>query len=221
MMSIPALLRRTSTRPQPSSVFATIRSTSALLEVSTLRAIAFRPSAAISLATCSTCGSVRLTATTSAPCRARPSASVLPMPRPAPVTMATLPPRSKSLPMDLLLVMSPTDGCGGHAGPRAPAQLADIDGHHDQAQPDRDLPEGGEPRLIDHRHHVLREARALQDRHEDRRPPERAARRARPADDHRHPRVEGDLGRELVGHDIGDRKSTRLNSSHSQISYAV
>src|SRR2546427_13219561 len=38
----------------------------------------------------------------------------------------------------------------------------------------------------------------------------------------RRPRQEGELRRARVeGVDTGDRKSTRLNSSHSQISYAV
>src|SRR5688572_33060602 len=42
-------------------------------------------------------------------------------------------------------------------------------------------------------------------------------RRGRPGDGHLHLR----LDRAAQGRRVGDRKSTRLNSSHSQISYAV
>src|SRR5687768_7142540 len=204
MLSMPALFTRTSTRPHVSIVFATMRSTSSFLDVSTFMAMALRPRPVISPATFSTCGSVRLTATMSAPCWARPSAIVLPRPRPAPVTMTTLPVRSKILLMVVSFQDSRRHRGGRHAGARAAAELANVDGHYDQPEADCDLAQGRQPGRVDHRDHVLREPRALQDDDEDGGTPHGAAHRARAADDHRHPGVEGDLRRELVGHDVGD-----------------
>src|SRR5687767_12615420 len=202
MMSMPALFTSTSTWPHASTVFATIRSTSAFTEVSTFSASALRPSAVASAAVFSTSASVRLTATTSAPCSARPSAIVLPRPRPAPVTMATLPVRSKSLLMATCL------SCGDRRRrhPRAPvaAQLPDVHGHDDEPEPDDDLAEGRQPGRVEHGDDVLREARALEHDHEDGRAPHGPAHGAGTADDHRHPGVESDLRRELVRHDVGD-----------------
>ena len=92
-LSQPALLTRTSMRPNFSVTAATISATDSLLVTSTRRPMAPPPSSfAVVSADCS---SMSVT-TTVAPSAASFSAMPRPMPRPAPVTIATL---SSSLPM--------------------------------------------------------------------------------------------------------------------------
>ena len=91
---MPALLTRTCTPPKPSSAAATMRSTSAFDVTSPGAATASVPLERSSAAVCSAGPALMSFTTRAAPRAASTWATDLPIPWPAPVTMATLPSRS-------------------------------------------------------------------------------------------------------------------------------
>src|SRR5215469_5328813 len=132
-----------STRPHVSRVLATRFSICALSEMRAVTAIASPPAARIAPATSSQGARLRAEIVTLAPASARHSAIARPMPRLAPVTIATLPARSKSR------IAAPSQQEIGHPG------------EQDYDHRDRDLHQSGKadpgPVMllelgIDHRH---------------------------------------------------------------------
>ena len=90
-LMMPALLTRMSILPNLSNAALTKASTSALCETSAMIVSAFLPSASTALATsCAAAVSVAPTTTTSAPSRANSKVTALPIPRLAPVMIATV-----------------------------------------------------------------------------------------------------------------------------------
>src|SRR5437763_10559249 len=94
MWPSPALLKAASRRPQASRVCATRRSTEAGSPTSVGTASAWPPEALMSSATAARACSSRAASTTVAPAAAKVRTAAAPMPRLAPVMMATLPVRS-------------------------------------------------------------------------------------------------------------------------------
>jgi hypothetical protein len=92
----PALFTTTSTRPNSPVAAATISSTASLSFTSVGSTSASRPNPRTSAATSSSCSLVRAASTTLAPASAKVRAIAAPMPRPAPVTIATFPSSRKA-----------------------------------------------------------------------------------------------------------------------------
>src|SRR5574341_235437 len=88
---MPALLTRMSILPSARSAVSSMRWMSAIWVTSTCNGMPVRPRARISPAVCSLVAGSRSGTRTSAPSRANRRAVTLPMPRPAPVTMAVFP----------------------------------------------------------------------------------------------------------------------------------
>src|SRR5437773_5566897 len=92
--AMPALLTRMSIRPNSLATASTAASTSAGAETSQHRATASSSAARIAAAARSAASESMSNTATRAPCRANSVAIAAPMPDPAPVTTATLSPRS-------------------------------------------------------------------------------------------------------------------------------
>ncbi len=89
--AVPAAVTSTSRRPKSATVCSTSATTAASCVTSVGTASARPPAALIAAATSAICWRVRAASTTAAPSRANASAIARPMPRPAPVTIATWP----------------------------------------------------------------------------------------------------------------------------------
>src|SRR6185436_1319929 len=129
-MLMPALLMRMSIRPSSPTTRLTMAATAALSVTSAATAIALAPLCSSSATAAADLASLRPTTAIAAPACARPRAMPSPMPPLPPVTMATLPVRSKG-PV-FMVVVRLFSGCAGwqrRASRRARHSWERADGH--------------------------------------------------------------------------------------------
>src|SRR5581483_3813734 len=147
-MFVPALLTRMSSRPKRSTAFWTISRHEASDRTSTLTMSARAPAAPSSFTASVLLPTFRAASTTAAPARASPRAIPRPIPPFPPVTIATLPVRSKSFMWSISLWRSrPSRGGEGRECRGGRPQEVQAEAGHRQ----RDAGEQAHPeRLADH-----------------------------------------------------------------------
>ena len=111
-------------RPSSLATRATMAATAALSVTSATTDIALTPRARKSAAAASDFASLRPTTATSAPASASPRAMPRPMPPLPPVTMATLPARSKSLVAIFDVLVASSNACRARSGRARPSARA-------------------------------------------------------------------------------------------------